>query len=63
MTNDVEVGDRVVVKNTTDKNLDGQYATVVGKYSTMGKIIMFDTAPSDYDPAIVLANACIERVK
>ena len=58
----IRVDDKVIIKNTGAKKLDGQYATIVGSWTADSYIIMFEDIPDGYDPAIVILNACIEKV-
>ena len=52
---------RVRVTNTTHADLDQQKATVIGIYGSSSSIILFDTPPEGYNPAIVIVNVCLEK--
>jgi hypothetical protein len=57
------VYDRVRVVHTTHKDLDGQEATVMGVYGAACAIILFKEKPTNYNPAIVIVNSCLEKVE
>ena len=55
--------DRVKISKSSDPRLDGQLATVMGFYGPHSSIILFDTKPEHYNPAIVVVNQIIEEAK
>lgn len=57
-----QVHDRVRVVNSCDDRIEGQHATVMGFYGDHSTIILFDIAPWEYNPAIVVVNQIIERI-
>lgn len=60
---DPKVYDLVRITNTTHKDLDGQLADVLGTYGSSTAIIKFRSIPQGYNPAIVIVNACLEKVE
>lgn len=56
-----KIYDRVSLVNTTADVLDGQKATVMGNWSNSCSIIVFDTPPVGYNPAIVIVNVCLKQ--
>ena len=57
----IEMYDRVRIVNSTDPRIEGQKATVMGMYGE-SYIILFDSRPQDYTPAIVVVPAIVEKV-
>tara|TARA_R110000868_G_scaffold94905_2_gene261355 strand:- start:473 stop:655 length:183 start_codon:yes stop_codon:yes gene_type:complete len=53
-------GSKVVFKKTGSGMLDGQFGTVVGTYAEDFVIVLFDTHPIGFDPAIVITKHCLE---
>ena len=57
-----EINDWVMVEST-DSALDGYMATVKGFHFPNGCIILFDIVPEDYNPAIVITENCLKKIK
>lgn len=57
----LEVMNRVRVMKTTDSDLDGKLATIMGFYGP-DAIVLFDNKPQKHNPAIVLTIHCLERI-
>lgn len=61
-----KVGNKVKFVKTSDPRLDDVTGIVIGYYgknSNMNcSIVLFDVQPEDYDPAIVITNACLEVI-
>lgn len=57
------IHDRVKFTATADKNLDNVHGEVIGYYG-LHAIVLFDKPiPKNYNPAIVISQYCLEKIK
>lgn len=57
----LKIHDKALIHSTLDDRLDGQVATVIGRYQD-ALIVMLDNPVPGIDPGMVLDPKCLTRV-